>query len=260
MDVLQGDRRRADHDDLVAKRAGRDLVVVDVREGERPDRAGRTDVIDPGRLGLSEVLPCDRFAGRSLGRHQREALEVVDVIGDSPDHPARVQWEVAVSDSRADLFDDLVAPEDIGPSQRIDLGCRQDDVAGLCDGIQERQVVSVVRLLGELDVVGDYFRPVLGETVDDFREVLARKRIPHVLLVAVEVAESDVVDRDDLDLRGRGLGAADRKPRVDRVELELAKDVRPVSDQAEPRGRETDAEEQRRLQSVSSRALHVHAL
>ena len=66
-------------------------------------------------------------------------------------------------------------------------------------------------------------------------------------LIAVEVAEGDVVDRDDLDLRGRGLGAADRKPRIDRVELELAKDVRPVGDEAEPGGREADAEEQRRL-------------
>ena len=56
----------------------------------------------------------------------------------------------------------------------------------------------------------------------------------HVLLIAVEVAEGDVVDRDDLNLRGRGLGAADREPRVDGVELELAKDVRPVGDEAEP--------------------------
>ena len=53
--------------------------------------------------------------------------------------------------------------------------------------------------------------------------------------------------------------AADTKPRIDGVELELAKDVRPVGDEAEAGGGQADAEEQRHLKPASpARSFRAH--
>ena len=210
----------------------------------RLDPAGRASEVDPVRVAVVELVRADRPAPGALGRHEREALQVVDLVGDAPDHASAVGREVPVPDSCVDLRDDLVSAEDVRAAVLVDLRRGEDDVARGRHRVEQGVVVFGVRLLGELDVVRDHVRVVFGEVVDDSGEALARERVAPLQPGRVEVAEGLVVDRDDNDVVRLGLVTANREAQVDGVELEGAEQVRPVRDQREPGRCEADAEEE----------------
>ena len=200
-----------------------------------------------------ELVRADRLrpALGPFGRHEREALQPVDPVGDAPDHASAVGGEVPVPDSCAELRDDLVSAEDVRAAVLVDLRRGEDDVAGARHRVEKEVVVFGVRLLGELDVVRDHVRPVLGEVVDHAGEAPAREGVAARQAGRVEVAEGLVVDRDDDDVVRPRLVAANRESHVDRVELEAAEQVRPVRDQGEAGRGEADAEEKRDAKSRS---------
>jgi hypothetical protein len=138
----------------------------------------------------------------------------------------------------------LVAAEDVGLPVLADLGRREDDVARVGDRFDQLVVDRrVLRGLGELDVVDDHLRAVLLQPGDQ----VGVER-PEVLPAFLQVAERLVVDLDDDDVVGCALVAADGEACVDRAQIEVAEDVRPVRDQAETRHRHADGEEERNTQ------------
>ena len=212
----------------------------------RLDPAGRAPEVDPVRVAIVELVRADRLrrAPGAFGRHEREALQPVDRVGDAPDHASAVGREVPVPDSCIELRDDLVSAEDVRAAFLVDLRRGEDDVARARHRVEQGVVVFCVRLLGELDVVRDHVRVVFREVVDDSSEAPPLEGVAPLQPGRVEVAESLVVDRDDDEIVRPGLIAANRESHVDRVELEAAEQVRPVRDEGEARRGEADAEEE----------------
>ena len=101
VDVAQGGRRAADHDDPAADLAVRHAVVKDVGEGDRRDRAGRAAVVDPG-LAVAEAAGVGRLAGEPLRRGDGDALDAADLIREARDRAARVVAEIGGRGARVD--------------------------------------------------------------------------------------------------------------------------------------------------------------
>ncbi len=212
------------------------------------------DVVDPG-LSTREVRGRNRLAQSLLGGDHSEALQLVRLVREPPDHTPRVRDEDGVAHVRLKLLDDIVAPEHIRLPVGVDLGCRKHDGHGLgcrVDGIEERVVlVLVAARLRELDVVGDHLRTRRDERVDHVRVQRSRERPLHT-----ECVECRVVDRDDGDVVRWPLRSANREARVDRVELVAAEDVAKVGGESEGGRHQPDAEEERRVYPPSLPCPH----
>ena len=204
---------------------------------ERVDRAA---VVDPRRR--KRVDPLSRGA---LDCDHREGLQAADLVPHPPVIAAGVRRKVRVADARPVLAHDAVSAEDRRLALGTDLGGCKDDVPRRTDRIHELHVVRANgRRLRELHVVDDHLRAVFRKPSDQPR-VQRAERLPTLL----EDVERLRVDLDDDDVAGRRLPPADRESRVDRAEVEIVEDVRPVTDEAETGHREPDCEEERYAES-----------
>ena len=176
-----------------------------------------------------------------------------DAVGQAPEHPGRVRREVRIR--RACAARD-VASEHVRPALLVDLGCRENDLPGPLDGLDQGVVRRrVVGLLGELEVVGDDAGAVGGDAVDRRRVLGSRND------VEVDGPEALLVELDEDDVRRRLLGAADCEASVERCVLELSEDVRPVADQDGSRQPQPHAEEKRRTQAPAApSSAHGHTV
>ena len=262
VEVLQCRLRLADEYDLPPEVVRRQWVapavrwpvlfrVIDARERDPRDRVLRSGVVDPlvaaepraGGALDAWPIPLRPRTASGAGRASRPS------VGRHPPGWLFGNWGSASCEPTA------CASEDPAPDPRkkglAGVGGRlsraKDRHAGVVvDRVQQRVVVTPEgqtrdvtgppnRALGlEVDVEHDR-RGVLGGEIVDQRGVVGpreRKR--------VEIVVRLVVDRDDHDVLGRVLRAADREAPVDRAALERAQQACGVQRDADRRGSDRD--------------------
>ena len=192
----------------------RPLQHLRVRVGGQGLRRAR--VADPRAVFVERI---DLAVRRHLGGHDREALEAFDLVGRPPDRAVRVDRHQCAADARADVADDIVAPEHVRGALVVDRGGGEHDVVGVVDRVDERVVVVVGGRLGVLEVDRDRARPRRRQPVDQVRLLRARER-PALL----HLAEGRLVDLHEHDVGRRRDRAADPEARVDGLQLEAAAD------------------------------------
>ena len=161
---------------------------------------------------------------------------LVDLVGDAPDRRRPGRSGTCALPTRAPtVADDLVAAEDVRPPV---FGRPRSSRARRSRPSRRRRSarcpVRGVGRLGELDVVGDHLRAVPASRSMTRAKCLRGNGHRPFSPAAVEVAERDRRRPRRPRSPRAGCGAADREPRVDRVELEPAEDVRPVCEEAKP--------------------------
>jgi hypothetical protein len=109
----------------------------------------------------------------------------------------------------------------------VGLGRGEHDVAGALDRAEQREVLALLRRLGELHVVDDALGAGAAQRVDRARVQRALERP-----LALEVGERDVVDGHDRDVLD-GLGPARLEADGDRLVLDAVEEVRVLGDEGE---------------------------
>ena len=223
--VLQAGRGGADDHDLPAHVRGVEPALLHV--DERQGREGLRDalVVDPG-LAVVEAL--GDLAGRRPDGLDREAGDGADPLVVLADHPAGVGRQVRHPDERLGGVGVLLAAEDLRVALRVDLGRGEDRARHARDGVEQGEVLLVLRRLGELHVVDDGLRARAAQPVDDLRVAAALER-PDLVVGRVERLGVDRHDRD-LALRPVGLQA---RAGVERLILERVPDARQQHDEAD---------------------------
>src|SRR4051812_46864003 len=112
MKDLQARRPRADDGDSPAQLRRRAVAVEDAGEGNGGQGAGRPRVVDP-EVPLGQVRLEDGTVARHLGGHDPEALQPVQLVRGTTQRAAGPGLEPGVSGARADLSQDVLAPEDV---------------------------------------------------------------------------------------------------------------------------------------------------
>ena len=218
---------------------------VRLGEGDVGDRAGGADVVDEPVVRKRR----DALVRRDFGGHDRERLEVRDLVLHLADHAARVKWERSLGRAGADRLQQrgaLPGTDERDVARRGRLGVGEDGLAvGVVDRAQQRDVVVLPEAarLGELDVDRDRRRMLRGDRADRLAVDLARERE-----LLVEVLERPRVDRDDHQVLGHRLRAANREAGVDRTSLERLQEARSIAQNAERRRADGDEREQQNAQ------------
>jgi hypothetical protein len=228
--VLQDGRDRADDDELAAHELRIELAADDVRDRDLGQVLGRAGVVDPRPLATERAL-VDGLGARGAGGHRGELRNALHAAGDAPDGAVDVEAEVAVGDAHAVAAQVGAVEHDWLPAD--DAGGAEDEPrAGPSCSVEERGVLVRGAGVGELDVVGDHARSGAQQLVDDAAVQRPRKHL------GVDASQRGVVESDDDDVLGRGLGAADGEALVHRVELELVEHARRPDPQRDPGGQQ----------------------
>jgi hypothetical protein len=189
----------------------------------------------------------DRPSGEHFGRDDREAVQPVVGVPQPPHDPVGVDLAVCpqpcLCGAGAQFLQEAGPAEHVGAPAPFDFGgCEHDLPVCAPDRFDQGVVVGDVGFLCELEVDRDHLRAGTAQAVDHPCVIAPRERRLASLGVA-EVLHRGVVDRHEHYVRRGPLVAADRVPRVERLQLAAPQQVGGVGGDADA-GRERGDDQQ----------------